>query len=521
MKIERRTILLLLLVLSAVGKGAMARTVRTVREKCFKFSLVVQSLLSRMFVVWPQDDGFVGDVAQHSPRRASENRSLRANVNGNFFGLFSKKSCRSTADGVFETVRTPRWTVFWRSLLGVKDPSNDKSGACNDMCQDLCPVACYKSFKVEGTKCTCEALKCSGNAFCNSKGACQCKSGFNGNGIICCDTASGLSFVDKVGCAGLAAPAGTTKAPVTPTKAPVAPTKAPLAPTKAPLAPTKAPVSPPTKAPVRPTAAPRTRVFGRDVVAPELIDFVALSPSVVNVSAGNASINYQITLQDDKSGVASIRLSSDASFWRVSSELIFEPPVVGKPLTVNMSLPITKRVPQGSYFLYLQLQDNASNTDFIYPERLAKMHYPYDIEVINSNTDRVPPTLLGLTPLSPLTVTAPPAFNFSAFPIFFPPVTVQFQLLAQDDFSGIAYADMYPETNFSFYGWFSSFSSIDNTNRGEGVPTVINVTVYLFENVPRGPVPMRVELGDLAGKQSTYSAANLTGSGYQNIITVN
>jgi hypothetical protein len=42
MKIERRTILLLLLVVSVVGKGAMASTVR---EKFYQFSLVAPSLV--------------------------------------------------------------------------------------------------------------------------------------------------------------------------------------------------------------------------------------------------------------------------------------------------------------------------------------------------------------------------------------------------------------------------------------------------------------------------------------------
>jgi hypothetical protein len=231
-----------------------------------------------------------------------------------------------------------------------------------------------------------------------------------------------------------------------------------------PIAPTTK--KPATLAPIVKAPARAPLIPGRDLTPPKLVDFVALSPLSVNVTSGDAVIDFQATVED-RSGIKSITLftiSNEEDLGKFSVTQYAPEKVVGTILLqVNLSLTIPRTTNQGNYFLMMTLVDGRNYSlqqgcpppffaDYfdglkglpnglgallglsaqgrpelyfplraVFPYELSDQNFPYDIEVINSKTDVLPPELIKITPF-PLTP-GDPSFTF--------------ELEARDDFIGL------------------------------------------------------------------------------------
>jgi hypothetical protein len=388
---------------------------------------------------------------------------------------------------VFQTVSTSRLSGFFRLLSGGKEPSSDMKGACNDMCKDLCPVSCYKSFKIEGSKCTCNDFKCSGNAICNGSDKCQCKNGFNGNGFTCCDTSAGSALVG----------ATCVFSPIAPPSVPIAP----VAPApKSPMAPTNKPV-----------LAPRAPVNGRlDLLPPKLLQFSASSSTSVDVSSADAKIDFEITLQDDRSGLAQVYVTAFTKYQNPFVDISSFPPADGKPVQLKFSMPISKYIPSGFWPLYVYAVDVAGNELELDGRMLADLNYPYDIEVINSkgNNDTAPPKLLNLVASTPLTVNS--TRNTT---------DILLQLTVQDDFSGVNGVNL-QASGPSFVPVSTLFDGDRSVAFTSGVPLLANVTVTIRQGTVPGNYSLSVTLLDRADNRIQFSQLNLTSLGFPSTIRV-
>jgi hypothetical protein len=225
----------------------------------------------------------------------------------------------------------------------------------------------------------------------------------------------------------------------------------------------------------------------------------------VDVSSADAKIDFEITIQDDRSGLAQVVVYADTKYQDPFVFISSFPPADGKPVQLKVSLPITKYIPSGVWPLYVSAADVAGNRLRLDAFSLAELNYPYDIEVINSrgNNDTVPPKLLNVVALTPLTVNSTRGAS-----------TVLLQLTVQDEFAGVG--DVYVNTRPNF---FSANADFDDDS-ASGVPILANATVNIYQGAPSGNYNLSVVVVDRANNIMEYSQQNLTSLGFPSTIRV-
>jgi hypothetical protein len=234
-----------------------------------------------------------------------------------------------------------------------------------------------------------------------------------------------------------------------------------------------------------------------------VLQFIALSPTLVDVSSSDSLIDFEITVQDDILGLAQAFVYAKTDYQYPYVNISSFPLADGNPVRLRFSMPISMYIPGGLWPLSIYTKDVAGNYMTIKQKDLAESNYPDDIEVVNSkgNKDTVPPKLLNLVALGPLTVNTTHG-----------PSIVRFQLTMQDDFSGLQSVLLVTGSRGSNtdYTYFESTS---------GAPILVNYTQD-FQNEAPGSYSIEVQLVDRAGNRALYPQQNLTKLGYPSIITV-
>jgi hypothetical protein len=121
-----------------------------------------------------------------------------------------------------------------------------------------------------------------------------------------------------------------------------------------------------------------------DTAPPKLLSLVALTPLTVNSTINKTSVLFQMTVQDDFSGVARARLRTN--FFGSSSSFDDNDGTTstsGIPILVNITVEIGQKTPPGNYSLSVELQDRARNFDQLSQLTLASLGFPSTIRVVN------------------------------------------------------------------------------------------------------------------------------------------
>jgi hypothetical protein len=290
-----------------------------------------------------------------------------------------------------------------------------------------------------------------------------------------------------------------------------------------------------------------------DGLPPQLKDLV-LSSSKVNVSLAPAKIDLQILVQDDSSGfkygtvelytpdiqssdrgeVAPAQTAFASGVVRRKSErnsrtgkerdlseesfayeflvsnatFTASKKVAGKAMAYNVSLTIPKFVLPGAYFINVNLFDFAENSDYFDSRALSSLSFPSKIEVSNKIVDSEPPVLVSFTTRSPLVVDVTSG-----------PVTVEFQAVARDALSGVAYAYSAisgPGKSYDFYN--STEVKFDEPIAGKPVTFAISFT--LEPSLRSGVYSLEVVVLDAAFQYIDLYSNDLFSLGFAGNLTI-
>jgi hypothetical protein len=258
---------------------------------------------------------------------------------------------------------------------------------------------------------------------------------------------------------------------------------------------------------------------------PPVLKAIEISPSSVNVTLGPASIDIQLLVQDDTSGVQSAYAYaqligpplSEAYYSSALSAYYFaEVPVAGKAVPISMSLIIPRYTRSGRYALFLQVSDVRGNT---YDSQQANKTSL--IDVYNTLEDILPPKLISLVALTPTTVNASSGLR-----------SVKYEVVVQDILSGIASVYLSASTDTgSFPDDPSSFPDgpswiYDPTFESYletpivGKPAKFNISLQAKQSTKPGKYFLRLEVADAAGNYITFTAEQLAARNVSSVIEV-
>jgi hypothetical protein len=273
-----------------------------------------------------------------------------------------------------------------------------------------------------------------------------------------------------------------------------------------------------------------------DVTPPKLLKLVALTPTTVNVTAKDAFIVLQATVQDDASGWdfdgygvrRGMGLLSDFYYlYDPNSSPVIPRPSIGTQnndiITHNITMRIRKFMAPGVFPLFYSVTDKMINTEFNDAAALKAKGFVYNITVINSIVDTTKPSILAFAATSPLTVDAT---TKSA--------VINFTVTVQDDLSGIDFGSI--EATFSNdTEYFSSYiefgkggtnlppgSLVNNDPElPAGVPHTFKVSLPIEKgSMPPGQYDLTVTVLDGVKNTTVFDATKLAALGYPSKITV-
>lgn len=141
-----------------------------------------------------------------------------------------------------------------------------------------------------------------------------------------------------------------------------------------------------------------------DDTPPKLIQFVATSNTTIDATSDNAAAKFTIRVQDDKSGFDFGYIQADdptdvSYFFEASFESMT--PIAGKPVDLNVIMPVELDTRPGKYNLDIYLIDTRGNFVFVTADELARRKLPNSILIVNSKFDQTPPLVLNVKALSP------------------------------------------------------------------------------------------------------------------------
>jgi hypothetical protein len=279
-----------------------------------------------------------------------------------------------------------------------------------------------------------------------------------------------------------------------------------------------------------------------DVTPRKLLNMVALTPTTVNVTAKDAIIVLQATVQDDASGMDwSLFGIQRGTGWFLNDliflysfdpkEPLFPEPSIGvnnnDVITFNVTMRIRRYLPPGIYPLFCHIVDQMLNQFFIAGPDLMNKGFVSNFTLINSIVDTTEPkSLLDLKATSPLTVNAT-AKN----------AMINFTITVQDDLSGIdfggiqvvkynATTDEYFVTSIEFgKGGTNLPDGSGFINNGPelpaGVPHTFKVSVPITrEKMPPGIYKIYVLVIDGAKNIGEFGQVKLPARGFPSNATI-
>jgi hypothetical protein len=281
-----------------------------------------------------------------------------------------------------------------------------------------------------------------------------------------------------------------------------------------------------------------------DATPPVLTDLVILSSAKVDVSQAPATVELQLVVQDAVSGfkygvvelwstdqgmngaTVSFGVSNETGQVTMTSSVVGpsenfvynvsyavfmadqKKPNVSVPYT--LSLPIPRYIAAGLYEFQVQLVDFADNMAYMSSSMLRAQWLPSQIQVTNTIVDAEPPMLVNLTASTPtVDVTAGS------------PATIEWQMVALDDVSGLQYAYL----SVSGPDYYNTTKVDVVTNAADGPapkePVVLNFSCTLEPYHRSGTYTIEVGLQDVMVHYRTLYSGDLIAMGLPGSFFVN
>jgi hypothetical protein len=268
--------------------------------------------------------------------------------------------------------------------------------------------------------------------------------------------------------------------------------------------PTLKPASAPTSAPLVSPTSLAPAPLGPDTTKPKLLKLVVFNP-IVDVSNGPAKAVFQLTAQDDRSGLDRGLLSVGSNTWFFSASDEYYPPTnTGSDVVVfNLTITFPPLIRNGTYVLAVLLRDPFYNSLDLYYPTLAELGFPNSIEVIDTNEDRSPPKVLEFTALSSTTIDVSKG-----------PASVTFKVVAQDLQFGVKYVDIFAfsgDRRLEALGW------LDIPVVGQHEFTIV-LEFPAFSNPAN--YSLQLDVADADFNVDKINATRLAGLGFPSVVSV-
>jgi hypothetical protein len=164
---------------------------------------------------------------------------------------------------------------------------------------------------------------------------------------------------------------------------------------------------------------------------------------------------------------------------------------------VNVTLSFPRYLKSGNYPLQVLLSDFATN------ELTMNLESFYSIQVVSAVEDLVPPVILNFTALSSLEVAATSSGA----------TTVDFQVVAQDDLSGLEYANVLLSGTNGNDDYYASTPILFDTPVS-GQPVTFNVTVVFDASFAKGSYLIAIEVVDATKLSFNMNSGDLFNRGF-------
>jgi hypothetical protein len=249
-------------------------------------------------------------------------------------------------------------------------------------------------------------------------------------------------------------------------------------------------------------------------VSPPILKKIEISPSSVNVTLRPATIDIELLVQDDTSGVesadASLMIPTGFEVYQSLSAYYYSNfPVAGTPVPISMSLEVPRFTRSGRYELSLRVNDVRGNTLSYNSDGASKTLF---IDIFNTLEDVSPPKLLSLVARTPTTVNASSALR-----------SVKYEVVVQDDLSGITgvylSAYLYGSLDGSSSIYDPIFSGYQETPIA-GQPAKFIINLEAKQSTKPGKYLLDLSLRDAAGNYDSLNAERLAAMNVSTAIVV-
>ncbi len=234
--------------------------------------------------------------------------------------------------------------------------------------------------------------------------------------------------------------------------------------------------------------------------SPPSISSFSFSPTQLDLSSKTLSVEYQININDDVSGVeeATIEFSSPGK-GNSKSETIKK--LSGQTASLSSSIDFGKNPDKGIWLVSVTLKDKAGNQLTYSSSDLSSMGYPSSLEITETK-DLTAPQLTGFT------------FTPEEIDLASEQRTISFNVEATDDISGIEEltVEFTPPGNGGVKS--EAFRKIGNRN------VSLSNSIDLGNNPSIGIWNAKVTLKDGAGNVATYSSSELNAKSFPSLLNV-
>jgi hypothetical protein len=245
-------------------------------------------------------------------------------------------------------------------------------------------------------------------------------------------------------------------------------------------------------------------------VSPPILKKIEISPSSVNVTLRPATIDIELLVQDDTSGVesvdASLMIPTGFEVYQSLSAYYYSNfPVAGTPVSISMSLVVPRYTRSGRYELSLQVNDVSGNTLSYNSAGASKALF---IDIFNTLEDVSPPKLLSLVARTPTTVNASSALR-----------SIKYEVVVQDDLSGITDVYLSGSLDGSSSIYDPIFSGYQETPVA-GQPAKFIINLEAKQSTKPGKYLLGLQLRDAAGNSDFLNAERLAAMNVSTAIVV-
>ncbi|NMB81239.1 MAG: T9SS type A sorting domain-containing protein [Ignavibacteria bacterium] len=236
-----------------------------------------------------------------------------------------------------------------------------------------------------------------------------------------------------------------------------------------------------------------------DITPPALNGF-SFSPNQIDLSSNDHSIQYQLNISDDISGLeeATIEFSSPGK-GNGKSETIRK--LTGLTASLNESIDFGKNPDVGIWSASITLKDKAGNQVSYSSLDLNSKNFSSSLE-IKETKDITPPQLTGFS------------FSPNEIDLASEQTVVSFNVSATDDISGVE------EVTVEFSPPGNGGSKSETFRKISNKSVNLSGTIDLGKNPSIGTWTAKVSLKDGAGNVVTYSSSDLTGKNFPSSLEI-